>query len=161
MRLMAIDSGNIESAYVIVDEDLRIYEKGKVSNEVLRQLIIHRPEITHYVIERIASYGMAVGKEVFETCEWIGRYAECAKHVNSSVIVDYVYRMEEKERICHSSKANDSNIRQALIDRFAMHDYKNGKGTKSKPDFFYGFAKDMWAAFAVAVTYMDRRKANV
>lgn len=156
MLLMAIDPGNIESAYVIVDKDFRIYEKGKVQNEVLRQLIIHRPEITDYAIEMIASYGMAVGKEVFETCVWIGRYAECAKHVNNRAKVSYVYRAEEKQHICHSMKANDSNIRQALIDRFATHDMKNGKGTKANPDFFYGFAKDIWAAFAVAVTALER-----
>jgi hypothetical protein len=107
------------------------------------------------VIEMVASYGMAVGKSVFETCVMIGRLTEAAKTIG--VPVDYIYRMEEKVTICHDSKAKDSNIRQALIDRFAQHDLKNGKGTKKDPDWFYGFAADTWSAYAVGTVWFDKR----
>lgn len=160
MRLMAIDPGNTHSAYVIVDEDMRIYEHGKVENNTLRMLISHRPEITHYAIEMIASYGMPVGKDVFETAVWVGRFHECALHVNDQVPVSYIYRADEKLCICHSQKANDATIRHALIDRFAMHDFKTGKGTKKQPDWFYGFAADEWSAFAVAVTWDEKRRSK-
>ena len=77
------------------------------------------------VIEMIASYGMAVGKTVFDTCVWIGRFKEIAEHRHTET--EYIYRKDEKINICHSMKAKDSNIRQALIDRF-------GKvGTKKNP----------------------------
>jgi hypothetical protein len=67
-----------------------------------------------------------------------------------------IYRKDEKMNLCGSMKANDSTIKQALVDRFASGQKNYGKGTKKAPGFFYGFSKDMWAAMAVAVTYYDK-----
>ena len=153
MRILAIDPGNAYSGYVLVDEDLQPIEFAKVPNQIMEKLLYSIPGITQVVIERIASYGMAVGREVFETCEEIGRLAMLAEL--RELPVSYVYRRDEKLTICGSPKANDSNIRRALIDRFAQFDLTNGKGTKKNRDWFYGFKADIWAAYAVAVTWHD------
>lgn len=156
MNILAIDPGNVESGYVMVDENLQPIEFAKVPNDFMEKLLYSIPGITQVVIERIASYGMAVGREVFETCEEIGRLSILAEF--REIPVAYVYRKDEKLAICGSPKANDSNIRRALIDRFATHDLKNGKGTKDNRDWFYGFKADIWAAYAVAVTWSDMRR---
>lgn len=155
MMLIAIDPGNVESAFVRIDDQYKLYEHEKIRNEELVNRIYGYSRICdQVVIERIASYGMAVGRSVFETCEWIGRFTQMA--VEHSLPVDYVFRIDEKMAICRDARAGDANIRRALIDRFARHDLRTGKGTKKNPDYFYGFAKDEWAAMAVAVTFLDR-----
>ena len=154
MTLLAIDPGNIESAYVLIKDDYTLLQKGKVTNEELLSLV-KKGEYDRIAVEMVACYGMSVGREVFDTCVWIGRFTEAAK-----VKVDYVYRQEEKLLLCNSVRAKDTNIRQALIDRFAKFDFKNGKGTKKNPDYFYGFKADMWAAMVVACVWIERENGN-
>ena len=161
-KILAIDPGNTESAFVLMNPDYSVSHSsaGKFGNEVLLKLVqdlggISGGELT-VVIEMVASYGMAVGKEVFDTCVWIGRFAQAAMERGAKV--DYVYRMQERMALCHDSRAKDANIRQALIDRFARFDKKSGKGTKTRPDTFYGFRADMWSAFAVGATWLDQHK---
>lgn len=144
--LLAIDPGCTESAYVIMD-DYKPIEFAKVSNEDLlakmSKLSFYR--IDEAVIEMVASYGMPVGKEVFETCVWIGRFYQ-----EAGVPTKLIYRQDVKLHLCHNSRAKDSNIRQALIDRFGV------VGTKKDKGWFYGFKDDIWQAYALAVTYADK-----
>jgi len=153
-KIFAIDPGNVYSAYCIMTDDFQLQGFAKLENkQVMDKMLEALDEVDQVVIERIASYGMAVGREVFDTCEWIGRFTQEAE---KKVPVSYIYRKDEKMYICGSMKANDSNIRQSLIDRFAKFDLKNGKGTKANPDYFYGVSKDIWASIAVAVSYYDK-----
>lgn len=158
--ILAIDPGNIESGVVIVDEKtLQPYFAEKMNNDELIQCIYDKCEpfnnYKNVAIEMIASYGMPVGVEVFETCVWIGRLKEAIINVYPGVSIDYIYRKDEKMNLCQSMKANDATIKQALVDRFTPGQKNYGKGTKKAPGWFYGFAKDIWAAYAVAVTYHD------
>ena len=150
MTILAVDPGDLQSAYCFLERDtLRPLAFAKAGNaQVLA--VVQQGGYDRLVLERVASYGMAVGRTVFETCEWVGRFTQAAAAPEA-----YVYRQEEKLLICHDSRAKDANIRRALIDRFASHDLKNGKGTKKNPDWFYGFSSDIWAAYAVGVTYLE------
>lgn len=162
MAFIGIDPGNIESAYVVVADDLsKVLEKGKVENHELMKLLTRFKltyDIRYVAIEMIASYGMAVGASVFDTCVWIGRFKEhCLKLLWE---VEFVYRKEEKMLLCNSMKAKDSNIRQALVDRFAPNTPNKGKGYKSNPGFFYGFKSDIYAALAVACVFYEKMKES-
>ena len=154
--ILAIDPGSTESGYVVLDENLKPIDFGKISNERLLRFIYGDRflKVKYISIEMMASYGMAVGKEVFETCVWIGRFIEAIDQTKE-LEPQFIYRKYEKMNLCHSMKANDSNIVQALVDRFAPGERNHGKGIKSKQGWFYGFSKDIWQAYAVGVTYYD------
>lgn len=147
MNILAIDPGCTESAYAILNEQLKPVDFGKVYNVDMLD-VIENKDYDSIAIEMVASYGMAVGKEIFETVFWIGRFWETARNTDCKYM-QLIYRKDEKMNLCHSMKAKDSNIRQALIDRFGV------VGTKKAPGWFYGVSKDVWAAIAVGVTYHD------
>lgn len=149
-HVFAIDPGNEESAYCVIETaTLKPVDFAKVPNEELIATVRALRQC-NVVMEMIASYGMPVGKEVFDTCVWIGKFSE-AVDKQFSPPVRYIYRREEKMHICHDSRAKDSNIIQALKDRFG------DKGTKKEPGFFYGFSKDVWQAYAVGLTYIETK----
>lgn len=155
--IFAVDPGNTHSGYAIIQmPDFTLLEFGKVQNEKLLGILekySRANAIDAFAIEMVASYGMAVGKHVFETCVWIGRFVQ-AIHPKKA---KFIYRKDEKLCLCGNLKAKDSNIRQALIDRYAKHDFKSGKGVKKNPDTFYGVSKDAWQAIAVGVTFHENQ----
>ena len=154
--ILAIDPGNVQSGYVLVEHDgkeiRKVLDVGKIPNEEIFPVLCR--EYQHLAIEMVAGMGMPVGQEVFDTCFWIGRFWEYAELYRKGYQIQKIYRREEKLYLCGHSQAKDANIRQALIDRYGA------VGTKKNPGFFYvngtKFAKDMWAAMAVAVTYFDK-----
>lgn len=139
--ILAIDPGNTHSAYCFIDKDYKPKSFGKVCNHELMEIIYK----TDTVIEMVESYGMPVGKEVFDTVLWIGRMIQKIGEEN----VTLIGRKKVKVNLCNSVRAKDSNVRQALMDRFG------DKGTAQAPGWFYGFKADIWSAYAIGVTYLD------
>jgi hypothetical protein len=150
---LAIDPGTEESGWVEF-VDGKVKDSGVMPNEDLLELLgSDHWRIQGYglSLEMIASYGMPVGREVFETCVWIGRFKQQWHHPDA---VRLVYRRDVKLHLCGSPKAKDANIRQALIDLFPKTG--GGKcpqiGTKAQPGPLYGVSSHAWAALGVAVT---------
>ncbi len=156
-RLLAVDPGNRESAYVVVDvATCRPLRFGKVSNDsMLAVLEDETADVTAVVIEMIGHYGtgMPAGRDVFDTCTWIGRFQQLL--IMQGQAPQLIARRHVKLHLCGSAQAKDSNVTQALVDRFAPGEPNHGKGTKAVPGWFYGFAKDVWQATALAVYAAD------
>ena len=156
--ILGIDPANEYSAFVVVENDLSaVVDKGKIFNPELQEKIskwkAENYPIDHVEIEGIQSFGMPVGQTTFETCYFIGRLLQ--QFESFDICPTLIYRSQEKSVLCHSMKATDATIRQALIDLFAKDTPNKGKGTKKEPGYFYGFKADIWSAFSVAYTYYD------
>ena len=149
--ILAIDPGNTESAYVVMTDAGQVSWFGKLPNEQLLALDVLVHGKHDLAIEMIASYGMPVGREVFETCVWIGRFVEAHKNGPHAL----VYRRDVKLHLCGQARAKDGNVRQALIDRWGGKGKAIGK--KATPGPLYGISADVWQALAVAVTFADTR----
>lgn len=162
--LIAIDPGPVESAYVRLDPEGALQEFAILPNEAMESSIFRQCTLYcvagRLVIEKIESYGMAVGASVFETVYWSGRFAALWDQKANNA-AERLGRKAVKLHLCGQNKAKDSNIRQALIDRYGGVGGKQAAvGTKAAPGPLYGVKKDVWAALALGVTALDMNERS-
>lgn len=153
--IIGLDPGPKESAVVIWDGRRVVNRMIDANENVLYNLLQWRNDEAWLAIEMIASYGMPVGKETFETCVWIGRFIQAYNRMDRTILVP---RLTIKTHHCHSSKANDATIRQAILDRFGGKD--SAIGRKSSPGPLYAIVADMWSALAIALWASDTQAAR-
>lgn len=172
MKILAIDPGTTRSGHVMMDEGYRVTAPGDDGNDAVLAIALGE-EYDVLAIECMeprysGEAGGRIGAETYETCYMIGKLMRAAEGRGKRV--ERVYRREERQALIPTKKNGlpplpawagktlDSRIRAALVMRFAQHDRKAGKGTKDRPDWFYGVTGDAWMACAVGVTALDRRK---
>jgi hypothetical protein len=151
VTLYAIDPGTEQSAIALLEPDVspRVVSAIHPNYELRDALLGPLVKPGHLVIESIESYGMPVGREVFQTVFWAGRFAEAWQGKGHKYSWSVLPRRAVKLHLCGSPQAKDANIRQALIDRYG------GPACIKKGGPLHGISKDMWAALALAVTYQD------
>jgi hypothetical protein len=155
MIMIAVDPGNTRSAWVAFDGQ-RVLGHGIDLNLDLRNRLsrLNAPgapidPVELVVFEQIESFGMAVGREVFETVFETGRMYQAANATTARLT-----RKAVKLHLCQSMRAKDANIRAALIDKFGgSNDVAIGK--KASPGPLFGIRADEWSALAIAVTWME------
>lgn len=161
MNILAIDPGTTQSGWCRYNGNA-VIDSGVLKNEDMLHAISvssARGTADRLAIEMIASYGMPVGREVFETCVWIGRFKQVWRNPEE---VELVYRKDVKMHLCGTTKAKDPNVRQALIDLFpAVGGGKTPQiGTKGQPGPLYGVSSHAWPALGVAITAAHRERVH-
>jgi hypothetical protein len=159
MKILAIDPGTTESAYLEYDTETGRpgLQFGIVENAVLLALLRRSPELAvdHLAIEMVASYGMPVGADVFETVWWIGRFSEAWTN-STGRESEKIYRKDVKLHLCHSSRAKDPHVRQAIIDRFGGKEIAIGRKGSYGP--LKQITTHLISALAVALFVGDRER---
>ncbi len=161
MRVFAVDPGPEQSGLVVFD-GAAVERHVTLANEDLLRQIGDRCRSSQdvLVVEQIASFGMAVGAEVFETVFWSGRFVQSWTGYRPPFMPwARVKRHEMKITLCHDSRAKDANIRQALLDRFGPGKAQ-AVGTKAAPGPLYGMKGDEWQALGVAVTFWEQQQSQ-
>jgi hypothetical protein len=152
--VIAIDPGPEQTAVAVVNRDsLRVLDFFIKDNEEVLMYLEVRSAASDIRIEMIASYGMAVGATVFETCVWIGRFMQAADPYQDRT--KRIFRREVKMHLCGNATAKDANIRQAIIDKYeSMH----GSAVTKKGGMLYKVSKDVWAALGVGITAIEKER---
>ena len=159
--VLGIDPGNEISGAILIRSDDRAVVTvwpGVNNEELLRWVVMTRYQqdrreggTVEVAIEMISSYGMAVGRTVFQTCVWVGRFQQAFG------VAELIERKDCMLNICNSRSAKDANIRRALLDRYPETGGGRTKevGTKAQPGPLYGVSRHAFSALAVAHTHLD------
>jgi len=154
MKILAIDPGTNSSGFAIMSQRMFLGGQSDIENGELLNLI---PDLDVDLVacEWVQSYGMAVGKDVFETCRWIGRIEQVVE--NERLEFRRVFRSDVKLHLCHSRKAKDPNVRQAILDSYPATGGGSTPqvGTKGQPGPLYGVKGHIWSALALALTVQE------
>lgn len=145
--IFAIDPGPVMSGFVIWDvTQQRVLDCGVDLSEHVLKLVHdawHVDALRSLAIEWVESFGMVVGKDVFHTVRWIGRFQQVWPEPDN---VRLIGRMAVKRCLCGKANVPAAAVRAALIDRYG------DPGTKAAPGILYGVKSHAWSALAIAVT---------
>lgn len=155
--IFAIDPGCEESAWIEYDvaDAIPTGEFGYGPNAQLQEMV-RCTDADHLVIEMVGHYGtgQAVGRTVFDACVWIGQFLATwnAHHERKA---ETMLRKTVVTHACGTSRSGDSNVRQAMIDRWEP----NLKPRCRPSGILKGMTLDIFQALALAAAYAELRLA--
>lgn len=139
--IFAVDAGSTVSSWVLFDTAAQtIFDKELDMPNAELLAIIGIASYNVFAFEQLAPFGFVVGKEVFDTIEWNGRFRHAAE-----IRAVTVFPVKRKQCVVHhtgSAKGGDSAIRTAMLARFG----------KEKTE---GVTYDLWQALSVAAFAAD------
>lgn len=156
MTVYAIDPGYRESALVIYNGRSILSHCIKPNEEMRLLLLRERANDAVLVLEEMQIFaGHGVGKEVFDSVFWSGRFAEIWQPQR----FDRLLRSKVRGHL-GASKGGDAAVRQALIERFGPY-REDAIGKRSRPGPLFGITSHCWSALAIAVVWSDLNSTRV
>jgi len=155
-RILAIDPGPRASGYVVYHEegmDVKEYSHEIKNEELIADMSRHRQSLDLLVIEMVGYYGMAVGRDIFETVRWIGIFQHAFGMENTILH----FRKDVKLSLCNNYNASTSNLRTAILGRFPPTGggATPAIGIKKQPGRLYGIKSHSMSAISLAITWRD------
>ena len=145
MIFVGIDPGTTKSAYVVTDHYEPMY-CAKVDNEKMRDLLINANIVEGRSARLIIEVPICrkwAGREVSDTAIWAGIFLSSWPDFHGAyrdMLTRQAVRMHTVGK-----KATDAKIIAYLKERFTA------------PGIFDAFKADIWQAYALVVTFIDKK----
>jgi hypothetical protein len=150
MKILAIDPGTTQSAFVVWDTDRQEFiglKMGIVDNDLLLKSIDeYAVDADLIAIEAVQNYGFQMGRTTIETIMFTGALRQESSVMCSWATVKLYGRPTIKG---HFNAKNDATIRSSLRMRY---------GEARKGEKLEGVKKDIWSALALAVALTENPK---
>lgn len=146
--IIGIDPGTTQSAYVAWDGEF-IRELGTEPNATVAKYLRTIDLDACVCIESVAYYGASVGREVFETCFWMGRFFQIARDRVGPRQVSRLSRNAVRKHLELKKSGNYKNVKAALERRL-----------QRQPEDWHNLRSHQWSALAVAVTWWNTERVR-
>lgn len=149
--LIAIDPGCYDSGVVVMNGDRIISAEQRNNDGLISQVQCY----SEVIIESLHFMGGSVGREVLDTCVWVGRFMQAAGPER----VTLIRRDDLRYHWVQNSAANDASVRAAVIDHYGGKEI--AIGTKKNPGPLYGISGHCWQALALGLAYQRGCRSKV
>lgn len=154
MKLLAIDPGTSQSAYVVFDTVRKIpLHNGTLPNRTLQSGLARKPPMLGsdcMAIEQVTGSGMIAGNEIFETAYWSGVFCQ-AWEQSTELPFMRIPRQTVKKHVLGKAAGNDKDVTAALITFYGGKD--SAIGTKALPGPMASIKSHERSALAVAIAF--------
>lgn len=152
-RVMGIDPGPTVSGWAVYDGTDPVVCGVDGNDDVVAMVKIAqaRGPVT-LVIERVQNYGRNVGKSLFDTLYWSGRFAQAG--YDSGHVVQRLYFMDVRQHFVGKKLARERDVWLKLVERYGGAE--RAVGTRKAPGTIAHVKGHARSAFALALTWWDR-----
>lgn len=158
VKVFAMDPGPTASGWIHINYEAEAPFVARHSgNEEMLAILRHYPfeADTVLVLEGIEARGMPVGDDVFQTCQWIGRFSQVWEERRERGEPLGPFYLVFKNQMKHIV-GGKRNIPTTEINRLLREEYGE-KGTKKAPGLLYNVSgAHCWSALAVGTAWLYR-----